>query len=111
MSFTHQYKYGQNLVTLDVNTAGEQFFDANNHGENNHEIAFKFTDTITAGTVTVKARPHGSDEFIAIDDLTAADMTGAVFAQVVGNIEEFSVEFSGVTAPAQTEAVMTDSAS
>ena len=110
MSFAKDYRYCENKVSLPM-VDGEVQFLAYNKKETRHEITFRFINAPTAGTVTVACRPYGSDEFQDIDLLTAVSLTEMIFTEVAGTVEEFKLTFAGVTAPAESFAIMTDSAS
>lgn len=67
------------------------------NSENLHELVAEFVGTPTAGTLSVRARPRNSADFIAIDGATLLDLTEPVFVRFTGNVEEYEFTVAGLT--------------
>ena len=70
---------------------GTYDFTTDNNNENLHELTATFSATPTAGTISISARPRGSQDFFAIQGATDMDATEPIFAAFSGNVEEYRV--------------------
>lgn len=82
--------------------------DAKNNGEIFHEltVVYPLGVTITAGTMSVEARPRDSVSFFPIKNLTNIDLTQPVYEAFSGNVVEYRFTFSGVVG--SSSAIITD---